>query len=301
MSEKIYRTIAKTHIAKPTSDGAGVKLMRAVTHGDLSTFDPFLMLDEFHSENADDYIAGFPDHPHRGFQTVTYMLKGKMRHKDHLGNEGVLHPNSIQWMTAGRGIIHSEMPEQIEGEMHGFQLWINLPAKDKMCEPSYQEFDGDAIQRTPIGSEGSSVNIIAGSLNLMESTQGEETSLNNMVGPIQGLSTEPEYFDFNFMANQSLTIKTDPHKHVMLYVYKGEVSIVDETGSSTLLKSQQMAQLTFDEILKLRAGETETKFLFLAGLPLNEPVAHWGPFVMNTREEVEQAMRDYRDGRLISA
>src|SRR5689334_16112856 len=257
-----------------TSDGAGVKLTRVIGQPQLQDLDPFLMLDEFGTENPGDYIGGFPSHPHRGFETVTYMLDGRMRHKDNHGHEGVLVPGSVQWMTAGRGIVHSEMPEQQEGRMRGFQLWINLPAKDKMTAPKYQEFGPEKIPVATAG-RGVSVKVIAGRV-------GET------VGPISQPATEPTYLDVALEAGSSFTHTVPAEHSAFLYVYEGSVRVGSGENAATV-GTHQLAVLDEGAEIRLEgreppAGSHVSRAIIVAGRPLKEPVAKYGPFVMNSRE-----------------
>jgi redox-sensitive bicupin YhaK (pirin superfamily) len=268
----------------PTSDGAGVKLRRVIGQPELSELDPFLMLDEFGTDKADDYIAGFPDHPHRGFETVTYMLDGRMRHRDNHGHEGVLVPGSVQWMTAGRGIVHSEMPQQQEGRMRGFQLWLNLPARDKMTEPKYQEFGPEKI---PVASPGAGVSlkVIAGRVGGVE-------------GPISQPATEPTYLDAALEPGARYIHELPSQHAAFMYVYEGTVRVGSHDGGR-LVQSGELAVLDAGEELKLR-GEAEgvtSRAIVVAGKPIREPVARYGPFVMNTREQLIQAVEDFQRGR----
>lgn len=271
---------------RPTTDGDGVNIHRALTPGRFASFDPFLLLDEISSDQAADYIGGFPEHPHRGFETVTYMLAGAMQHRDHLGNQGTLVPGSVQWMTAGRGIIHSEMPQQQQGLLHGFQLWVNLPASDKLREPDYQEYSPEQIPDVTL-ADGNRVKIIAGNITLNGATH---------TGPVKGISTAPDYLDLHLAKDTPLELALDPPKTVMIYVYQGTLSLSTELNS--LLQQGQLGLLSAGEYVHLRAAEPETRALLIAGIPLREPIAHWGPFVMNTSEEVEQAIQDYQNGTL---
>ncbi|HEU4530456.1 MAG TPA: pirin family protein [Steroidobacteraceae bacterium] len=270
----------------PTSDGAGVKLRRSLGRADGLRLDPFLMLDEFSSESADDYIAGFPAHPHRGFETVTYMLDGHMRHQDHLGNTGDLTPGSVQWMTAGRGIIHSEMPQQEQGRMRGFQLWINLPASEKMKPASYRDIPPAQIPAVSLPG-GARVKVIAGTL----AAEGASTP-----GPIQGLSTEPIYFDVQLPAGAEFSHPIAAGHNAFVYTYEGAVSI-GAPGAEKPLRPHSAGVLGTGDEVRIVAREP-ARVLLLAGRPLREPVVQYGPFVMNTREEIEQALRDLRDGTL---
>lgn len=260
------------------TDGAGVELVRVIGQPKLMDLDPFLLLDAFRSDNPNDYIAGFPAHPHRGFETVTYLLDGRMRHKDNAGNEGVIEPGGIQWMTAGKGIVHSEMPEQENGMLEGFQLWINLPASHKMSEPAYQEHDADNI---PLENRaGTSIRVITG-----ETSQGTQ-------GPVKQPLTDPLYLDVTLNADTDFS-ETLPELHnAFVYVVKGSV----ELGTHKLQRDQ-LAVLSKGETIQLRSEQSGARFLLIAGKPLGEPVARGGPFVMNTNAEVHQAYEDYQAGR----
>lgn len=276
----------------PTSDGAGVKLRRSLgAQADLR-LDPLLMLDEFYSDDPRDYLAGFPPHPHRGFETVTYMLDGHMRHEDHLGNQGDLGPGGLQWMTAGRGIIHSEMPQQTEGRMRGFQLWINLPAAEKMQPARYRDIQADAIAEREVGQ--GRVRVLAGRLTLA----GEQ-----VVGPVNGehgaMTTDPLYLDIRLGPQQVLELPLPRGHNVFLYAFEEEVTIGSERGShGERIVAHEGAMLGAGDRVALEAGPHGAALLLIAARPIGEPVAQYGPFVMNTREELEQALADYRDGRL---
>ncbi|WP_262964535.1 pirin family protein [Methylobacter psychrophilus] len=282
---KQARQLAVVITGQNTTDGASVKLKRIVSQQQKNAFDPFILLDEFGSDEAMDYVGGFPDHPHRGFETVTYMLEGAMLHRDHLGNEGHLRAGDVQWMTAAHGIIHSEMPEQENGRLHGFQLWINLPAKEKMQPPHYQEFAAVKIPRVNLG-DGGYLKIIA----------GEYVAENQRIaGPVTGVTTQPLYFDIYLSPSQQLDIPVFSQHTVLVYVYKGEVA-VDQ--SSRILNAGQLGQLINGDTIQLITRDQSARFLVLAALPLKEPVVQSGPFVMNTIEEIEQAFCDYHDGVL---
>lgn len=272
---------------RPASDGDGVKLVRVFGGQGPERFDPFLMLDEFGSDEAADYIGGFPPHPHRGFETVTYMLEGKMLHEDHMGNQGLLESGGVQWMTAGRGIIHSEMPQQSSGRMRGFQLWVNLPAKDKMQPASYQDLPPSALAEGQLPG-GGQVLVIAGELTINGQT---------LSGPIQGKATEPLYLDLHLGADEALELPLESQLNVLLYAYEGQVSVHGEQRNAELAP-KQLARLDQGGGVSLRAGSSGARLLLIAGKPIGEPVVQYGPFVMNSREEIEQALRDYRDGRL---
>jgi quercetin 2,3-dioxygenase len=280
------RTLQRVIDAVATSDGAGVKLRRSLGRGPGTRLDPFLMLDEFSSENPDDYVAGFPAHPHRGFETVTYMLDGHMRHEDHLGNTGDLKSGGVQWMTAGRGIIHSEMPQQEQGRMRGFQLWINLPAAEKMKPAGYRDIQPESIPVAQFG-DGGMVKVIAGSVEL----EGRRVD-----GPIQGLSTEPLYLDVALPAGGVFSQPVKPGHHAFVYAYEGDL-LIGEGASARRLKTQAAGVVSDGDVLQVSAGEQGARFILLAGHPLNEPVAQYGPFVMNTSEEIEQAIVDFQSGR----
>lgn len=277
------RTITRLIPARATSDGAGVRLRRSLGQTSAMRLDPFLMLDEFSSDDAADYIAGFPDHPHRGFETVTYMLDGHMLHQDHLGNRGDLRAGDVQWMTAGRGIIHSEMPQQKEGRMRGFQLWINLPAAEKMKPAAYRDIPSSDMPVHAL-AEGVRVKVIAGDI----SVNGRTLS-----GPIRGLSTEPVYADVALQADAVLDAGIARDHNAFLYVFEGEVTV-----EGTAVPQHTAAELSPGTQLEVRAGPVGGRFLLLTGKPINEPIVQYGPFVMNTMEEIDQALRDYRDGRL---
>ena len=277
------RTVSRILPAINTSDGAGVRLRRSIGSGEDTRLDPFLMLDEFSSDNPGDYIAGFPSHPHRGFETVTYILDGHMRHEDHLGNQGDLQSGGVQWMTAGRGIIHSEMPQQEEGRMRGFQLWINLPSNEKMKPAGYRDIAPDEI---PVHEkeQGVRIKIIAG-----------EISFNDQLlrGPIYGLTTEPLYLDISLDPNKSIRLPLVEKLNAMAYVFEGQAKIAESD-----LSTHSAAFFSEGDTVEIIAGVKGARFLLLAGLPLNEPIVQYGPFVMNTLTEIKQAIHDYQTGQL---
>lgn len=275
------RRVERLVIGQPTSDGAGVKLTRVLTHDLQHRLDPFLMLDAFGSVNPDDYIAGFPDHPHRGFETITYMIAGRMRHRDSAGHEGLLENGGVQWMTAGRGVIHSEIPQQEEGAMEGFQLWLNLPARDKMSAPWYRDFKAAELPRF-VTQTGVSVTVIAG-------------YSHGVSGAVTREATAPLYLDLQLPAGTRFTQSLPADHNALVYVYRGEAEI-----SGTTTPGQRMAILANDADSDgvLLEARTETKALLIAGRPLREPIEQYGPFVMNTRAEIYQALSDFRDGRL---
>ncbi len=243
------------------------------------------MLDEFYSDNPDDYLAGFPSHPHRGFETVTYMLDGHMRHEDSVGNRGDLGPGDVQWMSAARGIIHSEMPQQTEGRMRGFQLWINLPAKEKMKDPAYRDIPTSDIPNVEL-DHGGEARVIAGTL---VQASGETR------GPVQAVTTDPLYLDVHLPAGKVFEAPITKGYNAFLYLYDGGAT-VGEGGQA--LKQRTAGLLSDGDMVRVKAGDIEARFLLLAGKPLNESVVQYGPFVMNTREEIEQAVQDYHSGRL---
>lgn len=271
-------TITKVVEGMSASDGAGVKLKRVLGQPKLQRLDPFLMLDEFGSEDAQDYIAGFPKHPHRGFQTVTYMLNGKMQHKDSSGNEGIIEDGGLQWMNAGKGIIHEEMPMQIEGKMRGFQLWVNLPSSEKMSKPGYQDIPTANIPE--LNSEkGSLIRVLAGNF------KGQE-------GAVSTQAVKPQFFDFHLVDNESLEVPTQSTHNGFLYVYEGEVDVAGQ-----VLTKGQLGVLAFTDKLILNT-KSAAKVILVSGEPINEPVVQYGPFVMNTQEEINQALRDFQQGVL---
>lgn len=275
------RSVERLVTGQATSDGAGVKLTRVLTQPLQRRLDPFLMLDAFGSDRADDYIAGFPDHPHRGFETVTYMIAGRMRHRDSAGHEGLLENGGVQWMTAGRGVIHSEIPQQEEGLMEGFQLWLNLPARDKLCAPWYRDFTADELPRF-VTEEGVEVTVIAG-------------ESHGVVGAVTRESTAPLYLDLQLPAGASFTQALPAGHNAFVYVYRGELTLGD-----TPVPPKRMAILANDadsDGVRMVAG-ADTRALLIAGRPLNEPIAQYGPFVMNTEQEIYQAVADYRAGTL---
>ena len=264
-----------------TSDGAGVSLRRSLGQSQSARVDPFLMLDEFSSDDPDDYIAGFPSHPHRGFETVTYMIAGRMRHRDSAGHEGLLEGGAVQWMTAGRGVIHSEIPQQTDGVMEGFQLWLNLPARDKMSAPWYRDFKAQELPRF-VTAQGVTVIVIAGE------SQG-------VSGAVTRAASAPLYLDLHLPAGSQFE-QTLPLQHnAFVYVYRGEVRIAGQT-----VPTQRMAVLANGGAADgvLIEASTDARLLLLAGQPLKEAIAQYGPFVMNTQEEIHQAIRDFRAGTL---
>ena len=284
------RTLQRAIASIPTSDGAGVKLRRSLGQSPGARLDPFLMLDHFSTDNADDYIAGFPAHPHRGFETVTYMLDGHMRHEDHLGNVGELRSGGVQWMTAGRGIVHSEMPQQERGRMRGFQLWINLPARQKMKPASYRDIQADEIPVVELDG-GVRVRVIAGTL----AAAGRSVD-----GPVRGVATEPLYLDVALPPGARFTQPVHAGHHAFVYPFEGSV-LVGGDGAARPLRAHVAGVLSDGDAVTLDGGPDGGRALLLAAQPLREPVVQYGPFVMNTHEEIEQAIRDYQDGVLTRA
>jgi hypothetical protein len=282
-SELIHqpRTVERLVVGKATSDGAGVKLTRVLAQSLQRRLDPFLMLDAFGSHNPDDYIAGFPDHPHRGFETITYMIAGRMRHRDSAGHEGLLENGGVQWMTAGRGVIHSEIPQQEEGVMEGFQLWLNLPARDKMTVPWYRDFAAAELPRF-VTDAGVAVAVIAG-------------ESHGVAGAVTREATAPLYLDLHLPAGARFAQSLPAEHNAFVYVYRGEVGIAGDT-----VPAQHLAILANDTQADgvVIEAVTEAKALLIAGRPLHEPIAQYGPFVMNTEQEIYQALNDFRDGRL---
>ncbi len=276
------RQVERLVAGQPTSDGAGVKLTRVLTHSLQQRLDPFLMLDAFGSDQADDYIAGFPDHPHRGFETITYMLEGRMRHRDSAGHEGLLQSGGVQWMTAGRGVIHSELPEQEQGRMEGFQLWLNLPARNKLCEPWYRDIPGAEIPQWE--GEGALVRVIAG-------------VHRGVTGAVQREHTEPVYLDVQLQPGARFEHALPDSHNAFVYVYRGAARF----DSGCTVPAQRMAILANtpgSDGVRLQAGDDGARLLLIAGRPLGEPIAQYGPFVMNTEAELMQAVRDFQSGRL---
>lgn len=276
------RTLRQVIPGAETSDGAGVRIKRSLGQHPSVRLDPFLMLDEFGSADAADYIAGFPSHPHRGFETVTYMIEGHMLHEDHLGNRGDLRNGGVQWMTAGRGIIHSEMPQQEEGVMRGFQLWLNLPAVEKMTDAGYRDIQPEEIP--DITFDGGRIKLIAGELTV----DGE-----NHRGAVADRSTQPIYADIHLDAAGQITLPVPEGHNGMLYLYDGDASL-----GETALQRSAANVLGDGGRITVTAGTNGAQLLLIAGKPIGEPIVQYGPFVMNTREEIEQALQDYRDGRL---
>ena len=264
----------------PATDGAGVKLKRSIGV-EPNYFDPFLMLDEFGSENKDDYIAGFPPHPHRGIETVTYMLNGEFEHKDSTGGKGRMSSGDVQWMKTGSGIIHSEMPAMKEGKLHGFQLWINMPAKMKMSKPEYHYIDAD--QMSVYKDKEKRVKVIAG-------------KFKNAEGPIKGHNVDPVYFDIDLEEGHDFNFDIQPTHNSFIYLIDGEIKIGEKPHQA--VKNSTLVLLTKGEILKVSAL-SNSKFLLISGKPIGEQIARGGPFVMNTKKEILQAIEDYHSGTFV--
>jgi quercetin 2,3-dioxygenase len=273
------RTIRQRVAALEVTEGAGVTVHRSIGTPALKNLDPFLMLDHFGSDNPDEYIAGFPEHPHRGFITFTYMLDGHMEHRDSMGNRGDLKAGGVQWMKAASGVIHSEMPKQTDGLMRGFQLWINLPARDKLSDPAYQEFSAAAIPE--VAQDGARVRVLAG-------------EYGGMSGVIDDPATDVLYLDVALAAGAGFSLPLDDARNAFVYVFEGSARLAGEA-----LAQHTLAVLGQGDQVGIEAGPEGARFILVAGRPLGEPMVQYGPFVMNTREEIEQAFADYRDGRLV--
>lgn len=277
------RAVERLVAGQATSDGAGVKLTRVLTQPLQRRLDPFLMLDAFGSDSADDYIAGFPDHPHRGFETVTYMLEGRMRHRDSAGHEGLLGNGGVQWMTAGRGVIHSELPEQESGRMEGFQLWLNLPARDKLRDPWYRDIASSEIPE--VRGDGFMARVIAG-------------ASHGVTGAMQREHTEPLYLDVHLEPGATFEQPLPDTHNAFVYVYRGALAF--ETGCKVPVQRMAiLANTPGSDGLRITAGDEGARAIVVAGKPLGEPIAQYGPFVMNTQAELVQAVRDFQDGVLV--
>lgn len=279
MSE--IRKVQQVHAPQPTSDGAGVKINRIIATRELDYLDPFLLLDHFGSDNANDYIAGFPMHPHRGIETVTYMLKGSVTHRDSMGNEGTIHTGDIQWMTAGGGIMHEEMPHASADGMAGFQLWVNLPAKLKMTKPRYQEVSAKNIP--VVEKDGTKVLVIAG-------------EVEGVAGAVSEIYAEPSYLDVTLDAQFSFTHAIPRGHTAFAYLFAGSATFDD---SSNVIASPMLVVFGDGDVVQIKAGNETARFILVSGKPLHEPVARYGPFVMNTRAEIEQAIRDLQRGTFV--
>ena len=287
----------------PTSDGAGVKLTRFIGTPRQPPIDPFLMLDAFGTERPQDYIAGFPPHPHRGFETVTYMLKGRMRHRDNHGGEGLLVPGSVQWMTAGRGLVHSEMPEQVEGEMRGFQLWVNLPSRDKMQAPRYQDISPERLPVLELDAQGAVLARRDGGV-APERTRADAVAAVKVIagafagveGPVQALSTQPLYLDIDLAPNARLDVALPRGHNAFVQVFGGALRL-PASGGEANVGSGELAVLSDGDGVALQADAQGARLILVAGKPIGEPVAWHGPFVMNTADEIREAIADYQAGR----
>lgn len=275
------RTIRQRVPALEVTEGAGVTVHRSIGTPALRNLDPFLMLDHFGSDNPDEYIAGFPEHPHRGFITFTYMLDGHMEHRDSMGNRGDLKAGGVQWMKAASGVIHSEMPQQTNGLMRGFQLWINLPARDKMSDPAYQEFSAAAIPEVAL--DAGRVRVLAG-------------EFGGVRGVIEDSATDVLYLDVSLAAAARFSLPLSETHNAFVYVFEGAARLAGQE-----LQTHSLAVLGAGDAVEIAAGEAGARFILVAGRPIGEPVVQYGPFVMNTREEIEQAFADYRDDRLVRA
>lgn len=293
MNTQAKRSVIEQIKGRATSDGDGVKLLRVFGGPKPERFDPFLMLDEFGSEEASDYIGGFPPHPHRGFETVTYMLQGKMEHRDHMENVGLLEDGDVQWMTAGKGIIHSEMPRQTEGKMRGFQLWVNLPSAKKLCPAHYNDIAADRIPEFNLS--GLKIKAIAGLAKVQDATG----SITTVEGINQVPDTEVLYLDLHLEAGATASVDIPTGHTALVYAYEGEVTLGEQ---ATPVQAQTISRFSDSgsvDIKSIAGANTEaSRVLVLAGKPLNEPIAQYGPFVMNTQQEIDQAIRDYQAGEL---
>jgi len=273
-----YRRIVHRSSGMPTQDGAGVKLTRLVGTPQLPDFDPILMLDTFRSDNPNDYVAGFPEHPHRGFETVSYMIKGSIAHLDNHGGKGIVTDGGVQWMTAGRGVAHSEMPAQTDGQLFGFQLWLNLPAKEKMRDPWYADIPASDIPQIDLGG-GNSAKLIVGEWNGVKGA-----------GPHRDIA--PFFADVTLAANGATDIPVPAGHNGFLYVFEGDAKVGSETA-----RTGQLAVLSSGDKLHVEAAGHGARFLVVAGKPLREPIAKYGPFVMNTQDEIRRAIQDYQSGK----
>lgn len=278
--EELMTTIVQLVQGLNTQDGAGVKLKRVIGQPLLPRLDPFLMLDEFGSDEPQDYISGFPAHPHRGFQTVTYMLEGCMGHRDSVGNHGVIRDGGLQWMNAGYGIIHEELPQQTEGRLRGFQLWVNLPASDKLSPPNYRDIPSEDIPEVDLN--GGKIRVLAGQFKQVK-------------GAINGHALEPEFWDVHLTEKQTFIADTNPMHNAFIYVYEGELDI-----AGTSVTKGVCARLNLSAKISISVASM-CRFIFVSGQPINEPVVQYGPFVMNTKEEIQRAVMDYQNGRLTEA
>lgn len=267
--------------ARPTQDGDGVKIHRLAGQRLHQVLNPFLMIDEINSDDAADYIGGFPEHPHRGFETITYMKAGRMRHRDHMGNEGVISAGDVQWMTAGAGVLHSEMPEQEHGLLHGFQIWLNLPAAEKMKPAAYQEIVSADISEQRL-STGGMVRVIAGNVTINQHAQQ---------GPLPEISTQPVFIDVQLTGNETVELSFNTDNPVLVYVYK---------GATDLIGARQLGIYAKGNTLQLQASPSGAEILVLSGRAIEEPVVQYGPFVMNTPDEIEQALHDFSNPQFLN-
>ena len=276
------RSVSRVLRGHPATDGAGVRMTRVIATPELDHFDPFLLLDEFRSDDPGDYIAGFPDHPHRGFETVTYMLAGSMEHRDNQGNAGLLGPGSVQWMTAGRGIVHSEMPKQEDGLMWGFQLWVNLPSGMKMTTPGYQDIPAEDVPDVVV-ADGVTARVIAGSVGGVD-------------GPVSGVATAPFSLDVYMQSLKTVDHVVPPMHNAFVYVYGGTVTVGEDSAEDVTSGEIALLEKSGAPTVRITASE-DSRLLLVAGKPIGEPVARHGPFVMNTAAELQQAFLDYQSGR----
>lgn len=270
------RELVQIISARAAHDGDGVKINRLAGRDLHRALNPFLMIDEINSDDAADYIGGFPEHPHRGFETITYMKAGRMRHRDHMGNEGVIGPGDLQWMTAGAGVLHSEMPEQEQGLLHGFQIWLNLPAAEKMKPAAYLDIANAEVTQQCLGG-GGLARVIAGSVTINQQV---------LQGPLPEISTQPIVVDLKLSAGETVELDFNTENPAMVYAYN---------GATEVLASQQLGIYTRGSTLQLRANSSGAELLVLSGRPINEPVAQYGPFVMNAPEEIDRAITDFQD------
>ena len=275
------RELRQVITARPAQDGDGVKIHRLAGQRLHQALNPFLMIDEINSDDATDYIGGFPEHPHRGFETITYMKAGRMRHRDHMGNEGVISPGDVQWMTASAGVLHSEMPEQEHGLLHGFQIWLNLPSAEKMKPAAYQEIASANVSEQPL-SNGGMARVIAGSVTINQQLQQ---------GPLPEISTQPVFVDVHLTGNETVELSFNADNPALVYVYRGATDLID---------ARQMGVYTNGNTLQLHAGDSGADMLVLSGFPIEEPMVQYGPFVMNTPEEIEQALKDFSNPQFLN-
>jgi redox-sensitive bicupin YhaK (pirin superfamily) len=276
------RELEQVVSAQTTQDGDGVKISRLAGRRLHQALNPFLMIDEINSDDAADYIGGFPEHPHRGFETITYMKAGRMRHRDHMKNEGVIGPGDVQWMTAGAGVLHSEMPEQEDGLMHGFQIWLNLPAAEKMKPAAYQEIASSHIAEEKL-QDGGLVRVIAGTVKINQQT---------LQGPLPEISTQPVFLDVRLSARERVELSFNAEHRALVYVYNGDTDRI---------RSRQLGIYRNGSTLQLQAGASGAECLVLSGRAISEPLVQYGPFVMNTREQIEQALADFQNPRFLSS